>query len=137
MTISIADLGPVSDISTRDVRVEVIAKYSSENSRPQEGSWVFQYTIRITNRGVETVQLMSRHWTITNAVDAVKVVKGPGVVGKQPVLAPGEAFQYSSWCQLDTPTGMMHGTYQMTGTNSNEFNIDIAPFALKAPYTIH
>jgi len=83
------------------------------------------------------MQLVSRHWIITDAADAVKVVQGSGVVGKQPLIESGEAFQYSSWCRLETPTGWMKGTYLMRGPDGEEFEIEIAPFALKAPYTIH
>lgn len=133
----ITDLGPVSEARTRDLQVEVVAKYSAEHSRPQQGAWVFEYTVRISNRSAETVQLISRHWIITDAADQVKEVKGAGVVGKQPILAPGEAFQYSSWSKLETPTGWMRGTYQMRSQQGGEFDIEIAPFALKAPYTIH
>ncbi len=103
----------MSDAVTNDVRVEVLARHSSENSRPLQGDWVFEYTVRITNQGPETVQQISRHWIITDGMDVTEEVKGPGVVGKQPVLAPGESFKYSSWCPLKTPTGMMRGTYQM------------------------
>jgi ApaG protein len=137
MTIYSADLGPLSDARTKDIRVEVLSRYSPDNSRPQQGLWVFEYTIRITNHSEQSVQLLSRHWVITDAVDAVKEVKGPGVVGKQPALEPGSSFQYSSWCKLETPTGRMHGTYRMLGVGGSEFDIEIAPFALKAPYTVH
>ncbi len=137
MTSALADLGPLSDALTNEIRVEVLSRYSPDNSRPQQGLWVFEYTIRITNRSAQSVQLLSRHWTITDAVDAVKEVKGPGVVGKQPELEPGASFQYSSWCKLETPTGHMHGTYRMLGVGGAEFDVAIAPFALKAPYTIH
>lgn len=129
--------GPLSDAVTEGIRVEVMSRYSAEHSRPQQGVWVFEYTIRITNLGEEKVQLVSRHWIITDATDAVKEVKGPGVVGKQPLLGPGESFQYSSWCRLETPTGHMRGTYQMLGDRGREFEINVAPFGLKAPYTIH
>jgi ApaG protein len=98
---------------------------------------VFTYTVRITNQSTDTVQLISRHWIITDAADQVREVKGPGVVGEQPVLAPGESFKYSSWCPLQTPTGRMHGTYQMVRENGEQFDIEIAPFALKARYTVH
>ncbi len=131
------DLTSLSDATTQNVRVEVMAQYSADNSRPQQGQWVFQYTVRITNLGSETVQLISRHWMITDAADQTKEVKGPGVVGQQPALAPGESFQYSSWCPLETPMGMMHGTYQMIRASGEQFDIEIAPFALKARYTVH
>jgi len=119
------------------IRVEVMSQHSVENSRPSQGEWVFQYTVRITNQSSDTVQLLSRHWIITDAADHVEEVRGPGVVGAQPVLAPGESFKYSSWCPLKTPTGMMHGTYQMVGPDGNQFDIAVAPFALRARYTVH
>ena len=132
-----SDPAPMSEAVTDDIRVEVMASYSAENSNPLLDNWVFQYTVRITNEGSETVQLLNRHWVITDALDHVDEVKGPGVVGEQPVLAPGESFKYSSWCPLKTPTGMMHGTYQMARTNGEEFDIQIAPFALKARYRVN
>ena len=130
-----AALAPVSEAVTNDVRVEVMSQHSPENSKP--GEWVFQYTVRITNQGLETVQLISRHWIITDGGDHTEEVRGPGVVGAQPVLAPGESFKYSSWCPLRTPTGVMRGTYQMVRTDGGQFDIEVAPFALKARYTVH
>jgi ApaG protein len=99
--------------------------------------WVFEYTVRITNQSAETVQLVSRHWIITDALGHTEEVKGAGVVGKQPILAPGESFKYSSWCPLRTPTGSMRGTYQMLRAGGEQFDVEIAPFALKAHRTIH
>jgi ApaG protein len=130
------DPGPISEAVTAGVRVEVLSRHSPENSRPLVGEWVFEYTVRITNQGSETVQLLSRHWIITDALEDTREIKGPGVIGQQPVLAPGESFKYSSWCPLKTPTGLMRGTYQMVSANRH-FDIDIAPFALKARYTVH
>lgn len=130
-------LGPTSIAVTRNVRVEVLAQYSADNSRPFEDEWVFQYTVRITNEGAETVQLISRHWIITDGLDRVEEVRGPGVVGDQPVLAPGESYKYSSWCPLKTPTGTMRGSYQMVRTNGEPFEIEIAPFGLKARYVVN
>ncbi|WP_321470815.1 Co2+/Mg2+ efflux protein ApaG [uncultured Paludibaculum sp.] len=127
----------VSEAVTRGIRVEVMSRHTPEHSQPMQGTWVFQYTVRITNQSEETVQLISRHWVITDALENTESVIGPGVVGKQPVLAPGESFQYSSWCPLKTPTGEMHGTYQMERTNGEQFDIQIAVFALRAPYTVH
>ena len=126
------DLAPVSDALTENIRVEVLSQHSPENSRPQEGQWVFQYTVRITNQGADTVQLLSRHWIITDGAGRKEDVKGPGVVGQQPVLAPGQSFQYSSWCPLETPVGMMQGTYRMARRDGEEFDIEIAPFSLRA-----
>ena len=132
-----SDSAPLSEAVTDNIRVEVMSSYSPENSRPLEGEWVFQYTVRITNQGRETVQLVSRHWVITDAAEQIEEVRGSGVVGKQPVLGPGESFKYSSWCHLKTPMGMMQGTYEMVRADGNHFDIEIAPFALKARYTIH
>lgn len=128
---------PMSDAVTNGIRVEVISRHSAENSRPGQGEWIFEYTVLITNQGAETVQLVSRHWIITDALDHTEEVQGPGVVGKQPVLAPGESFKYSSWCPLKTPTGQMHGTYQIISAGGKQFDIAIAPFALKTRYTVH
>ncbi len=127
----------MSEAVTNHIRVEVLSRYSPENSKPLEDEWVFQYTVRITNQGPDTVQLLSRHWIITDALEHTEEVKGPGVVGEQPVLAPGESFKYSSWCPLKTPMGMMRGTYQMVRTGGNQFDIEIAPFALRGRYTVN
>lgn len=127
----------MSDAVTESVRVEVMSQHSPENSRPGQGEWVFQYTVRITNQGSETIQLLSRHWIITDGLEETREIKGPGVVGEQPILAPGASFKYSSWCPLKTPTGTMRGTYQMVGAGGRRFDITIAPFALKARYTIN
>src|SRR5579864_3586266 len=135
--LDLTSLAPMSEAVTANLRVEVLARYAAENSRPLAEEWVFEYTVRITNQGLDTVQLLSRHWIITDALENTEEVKGPGVVGEQPVLAPGESFKYSSWCPLKTPTGVMRGTYQMIGTRGNQFDIEIAPFALKAPYTVN
>jgi ApaG protein len=132
-----SELAPMSEAITENIRVEVLSRYSAENSRPLEDNWVFQYTVRITNQGPETVQLISRHWIITDGSQHGEEVKGPGVVGEQPVLAPGESFQYSSWCPLKTPTGNMRGTYQMARASGDQFDIEIAPFALKARYAVN
>jgi ApaG protein len=133
----LSDLAPVSEAVTNSIRVEVIAQHSAQHSRPSEGEWVFQYTVRITNTGTDIVQLLSRHWIITDAADHVEEVRGPGVVGAQPVLTPGESFKYSSWCPLKTPTGIMRGTYQMANSEGDRFDVEIAPFALRARYTVH
>jgi ApaG protein len=132
----LSDLAPTSDAATHSIRVEVLSRYAPENSQPPQGDWVFQYTVRITNQGTDTVQLISRHWTITDALDHVEEVRGLGVVGEQPVLAPGQSFKYSSWCPLKTPTGMMRGTYQMVRSDGSQFDIEIAPFGLRARYTV-
>ena len=129
--------GPSSEAVTNNVRVEVESQYAPERSQPFQNHWFFHYTVRISNEGDETVQLLSRHWIITDGLDHVEEVKGPGVIGEQPVLAPGESFKYSSWCPLKTPTGVMHGTYQMVRAGGAQFDIEIAPFALKARYMVN
>ncbi|HLK48057.1 MAG TPA: Co2+/Mg2+ efflux protein ApaG [Bryobacteraceae bacterium] len=132
-----SELAPISEAVTHDIRVEVLSQYSPENSQPMQDVWVFQYTVRITNQGLDTVQLISRHWIISDAYQRVEHVRGPGVIGQQPTLAPGESFQYSSWCPLKTPTGSMRGSYQMVGSAGNQFDIEVAPFALRARYTVN
>jgi ApaG protein len=129
------ELAPTSEAVTDSVRVEVTSRHSVENSRPDQSEWLFQYTVRITNGGLEAVQLISRHWIITDGLERVKEVKGPGVIGEQPILQAGQSFQYSSWCSLKTPMGVMEGTYQMV-RGGKRFDVDIAPFALTAPYRI-
>jgi ApaG protein len=126
-----------SEAVTNNVRVEVESQYAPEHSQPFQNKWVFHYTVRITNEGDETVQLLSRHWIIRHATGHVEEVKGPGVVGEQPVLAPGESFQYTSRCALETSTGVMKGTYQMVSEDAGYFDVEIAPFALHEPYTVH
>jgi ApaG protein len=126
-----------SEAVTNSVRVEVESQYVPEKSQPFESEWVFAYNIRITNEGDETVQLLSRHWIITDASGHVEEVRGPGVIGEQPVLGPGESFEYTSWCPLKTSSGVMHGTYQMLGEDGDHFDVEIAPFTLQEPYTVH
>jgi ApaG protein len=127
----------ISEAVTHNVRVEVESQYAPEHSQPFMNQWFFYYTIRITNERPETVQLMSRHWIITDATEHVEEVRGPGVVGEQPVLAAGESFQYTSGCPLKTPSGVMRGTYHMVAEDGAEFDVEIAPFALHVPYTVH
>src|SRR3954463_937261 len=109
-----------SEAVTNNVRVEVESQYAPEHSQPFQNQWFFYYTIRISNESEETVQLLSRRWIITDANGHVEEVRGPGVVGEQPVLAPGESFQYTSGSPLPTATGVMHGTYQMIVTESGQ-----------------
>ena len=126
-----------SEAVTNNVRVEVESQYAPEHSQPFQNHWFFYYTVRITNEGDETVQLLSRHWIVTDASGRVEEVRGPGVVGEQPVLAPGESFQYTSGSALKTSTGVMRGTYQMVTEDGDQFDVEIAPFALHEPYTVH
>ncbi|OFW23287.1 MAG: Co2+/Mg2+ efflux protein ApaG [Acidobacteria bacterium RIFCSPLOWO2_02_FULL_65_29] len=122
---------------TNNVRVEVEAKYAPERSQPLKNSWFFHYTVKITNEGDDTIQLLSRHWIATDACGCTEEVKGPGVIGEQPVLAPGESFQYTSGWPLKTSTGVLRGTYQMVSEDAGHFDVEIAPFALYEPYTVH
>lgn len=126
-----------SEAVTRGIKVRVQSEYAPERSRPQENQWFFLYTVRISNDSEETVQLLSRHWIITDASGDVQEVRGLGVVGKQPVLEPGQSFQYTSGCPLNTPFGSMQGTYQMKNAAGESFELQIAPFTLSEPYTIH
>jgi ApaG protein len=126
-----------SEAVTNSVRVEVESQYAPEHSQPFQNEWFFHYTVRISNEGHETVQLLTRHWIITDASGHTEEVKGDGVVGEQPVLRPGESFQYTSGCPLKTSTGVMRGTYQMVTEDGDPFDVEIAPFALHEPYTVH
>lgn len=126
-----------SESTTRGVSVSVLSEYAADRSRPGQNQWFFLYTITITNNTEETIQLLSRHWIITDGSGHVEEVKGPGVVGQQPVLAPGEAFTYTSGCPLGTPFGKMEGTYQMVSRSGDFFDVTIAPFTLSEPYTVH
>lgn len=126
-----------SEAVTNNVRVEVEAQYAPEHSQPFQNQWFFYYTVRITNEGDEPVQLLNRHWIITDATGEIKEVCGPGVVGEQPVLAPGETFQYTSGCPLTTASGAMRGTYEMVTEGGEHFDVEIAPFGLQEPYTVH
>ena len=126
-----------SSATTDGIRVDVEARFSEEHSAPQQSHWFFLYTIRITNAGDEPVQLKNRHWIITDATGKVEEVRGPGVVGEQPVLEPGQSFEYTSGCPLGTAFGTMHGTYQMATPGGESFDAEIAPFALSEPYAIN
>ncbi len=117
--------------------MEVRSRYLPERSQPDQKQYLFAYAVRITNESNRTVQLVSRHWIITDAEGRVEEVRGKGVVGEQPVLEPGTSFEYTSGCPLGTPFGTMHGTYQMTSALGDTFNIEIAPFALSEPFAIN
>src|SRR4051812_34569237 len=101
----------MSDTTTRGIRVQVQSFHDEERSSPQENYYFFAYHVRVSNEGRETVQLMSREWIITDGNGDTQRVQGPGVVGEQPVLAPGETFEYTSFCPLTAPVGAMQGSY--------------------------
>ncbi len=126
-----------SEAVSRGVRVRVTSRYSPEHSHPAQKRWFFLYTVEIKNESSTTVQLLSRHWIIENADRKEEEVRGPGVVGQQPVLAPGESFEYTSGCPLATPFGSMRGTYQMVTEDGTLFDATIAAFTLSEPYTVH
>jgi ApaG protein len=126
-----------SDTTTRGIRVEVTSNYLPERSSPRESQYLFAYHVRVSNVGTETAQLVSREWIITTAEGDVERVKGPGVVGEQPVLPPGAAFEYSSYCPLKTAVGSMHGNYQMVTTEDERFDAQIAPFTLAIPNALN
>lgn len=127
----------MSEAITRGIKVAVRPDYLEHQSDPRNGLWMFAYHVRITNEGTDTVQLLSRHWIITDATGRVEEVRGPGVVGEQPVLDPGQSFDYTSGCPLPTPMGTMHGSYQMITRKGERFDAEIAPFTLAEPYTVN
>jgi ApaG protein len=118
---------------TRGITVRVSVSYLPEQSEPQRGRWFWAYHIRIENNGPMTVQLLTRHWIITDGRGARHTVEGEGVVGEQPVIAPGASFDYVSGCPLSTPTGYMQGSYHMIGEDGSSFDVAIPKFALTAP----
>lgn len=122
-----------SEAITNGIRVQVQARYSRPHSDPAQSQWFFLYTIRITNEGDETVQLLSRHWVITDATGRVEEVRGAGVVGEQPVLDPGESFEYTSGCPLRTTMGTMHGVYVMQTDDGDRFEAEVPLFSLRQP----
>ena len=115
---------------TRNIEVTVTPRFLSERSSPENGYYFWAYTIEITNRGADTVQLKTRHWRITDAAGRLQEVKGAGVVGEQPVLRPGESFEYTSGVPLATPSGFMTGSYGMVTEAGETFEIDIPAFSL-------
>jgi ApaG protein len=127
----------VSDTTTNGIRVQVKAMFLPDRSAPRENQYQFAYHITISNVGAETVQLISRHWVITDADGDVEEVRGPGVVGEQPTLEPGASFEYTSFCPLKTNVGTMHGTYQMVRSNGEMFDARIAPFTLAVPNALN
>ena len=118
---------------TRNIEVTVKPEYLADRSSPATGEYFWAYTIEITNRGTETVQLRTRHWRITDGMGRKQEVRGPGVVGKQPVLKPGESFEYTSGVPLPTPSGFMTGSYGMVSSNGEPFDIAIPTFSLDSP----
>lgn len=120
--------------TTGSIQVIVEPIYLEEQSEPDENRFVWAYHIRIENHGSETIQLLNRHWRITDALGRTQEVRGPGVVGEQPVLEPGETFEYSSGTPLSTPSGIMVGTYEMEFLGGNRIDVEIPAFSLDSPY---
>jgi ApaG protein len=127
----------MSDTTTRGIRVQVDSLYDEDRSAPQESYYFFAYHVRISNVGFEPAQLLSRDWIITDATGYQQRVLGPGVVGEQPLLAPGEAFEYTSFCPISTPVGSMHGSYRMVRDDGEAFDAVIAPFSLAVPNSVN
>lgn len=117
--------------------VTVTPQYLPDQSEPDEDQFIFAYTVRITNSGKYPAQLISRHWIITDGQQRVQEVRGLGVVGQQPLLGPGETFEYTSGCPLPTPVGTMRGSYHCVGENGVPFDVPIGEFVLAMPRTLH
>jgi ApaG protein len=126
MSAGAKDLSSSSAV-THDIRVEVRARYSPEHSEPQRNLWFFLYSVQIANESAEAVQLLSRHWIITDATGRVEEVRGPGVVGENPVIEPGDAYEYTSGCPLPTPFGAMHGSYQLSTRKGKQIEVENRP----------
>ena len=120
--------------STSSITVVVRPSYLEEESAPADNQFRWSYHVRIENQGRATVKLLSRYWRITDAMGRVQEVRGPGVVGEQPVLRPGQSFEYRSWTPLPTPSGIMAGTYQMEDETGTRFDVTIPTFSLDSPH---
>ncbi len=119
------------------IKIEVATRYLAEQSAPAENRFVFAYTITISNRGPGAVQLLSRHWRITDANNRLQEVRGNGVVGEQPLIEPGDSYTYTSGSMLETPVGTMEGSYQMVAADGSHFDAPIAIFSLAQPGALH
>jgi len=121
---------------TRGIRISVTPQYLDDQSAPEDSEFFWAYTIEITNETKETVQLRSRVWHITDGLGHTEEVRGPGVVGEQPVIIPGGSFSYTSGCPLGTPSGIMVGSYQMEGEDGALFDVAIPAFSLDCPFAV-
>ena len=119
---------------TQDIQITVEPEFVPERSDAAQATFFWAYTVEIANQSAHTVQLTARHWKITDANGRLEEVKGPGVVGEQPVLKPGESFRYTSGCPLTTPSGIMTGSYRMVAENGEIFEAEIPVFSLDSPY---
>ncbi|MDP1606913.1 MAG: Co2+/Mg2+ efflux protein ApaG [Rhodocyclaceae bacterium] len=127
----------MADAKKHEITIDVLTQYLPEQSDPEAGRYFFIYTISVTNSGTVAVQLIARHWIITDAAGKVDEVRGLGVVGHQPLLKPGESFEYTSGCPLATPVGTMRGSYQMVAEDGTRFEAPISEFVLAMPRTLH
>ena len=127
----------MADSKKYEITVKTHVEYIPDQSNVDLERFVFAYTITITNTGNVTAQLISRHWVITDATDQVQEVRGLGVIGEQPLLKPGESFEYTSGCVIATPVGTMHGSYQMVAEDGTKFDAPIAEFTLNMPHVLH
>ena len=127
----------MSDTTTRGIRIEVESFYIEERSEPQSNFYFFAYRVKISNVGHTTAQLISREWIITDSDGNEERVQGPGVVGETPLLAPGQSFEYTSYCPLRTSMGSMHGCYTMRIVGAETFEARIAPFTLAVPGVVN
>lgn len=121
---------------TSGIRVRVQPEYQAEQSSPHEGYYFWSYTIQIANEGEVPVQLKTRYWRITDSNGRTEEVRGPGVVGQTPTIAPGQSFTYTSGCPLSTPSGIMVGTYRMVKEGAPPFDVAIPAFSLDSPFTV-
>lgn len=120
--------------STHDIEVSVVPQFLADQSEPDEAQFVWAYTVEITNRSLEAVQLRSRYWRIVDGEGRVQEVRGPGVIGEQPVILPEGTFRYTSGCPLTTPSGFMSGSYSMQLASGEMFEVTIPAFSLDSPY---
>jgi len=128
---------PAQDSDKYNISIDVAVQYIKEQSLPADNRYVFSYTINILNQGSIAAQLISRHWIITDSEGKAEEVRGPGVVGEQPLLKPGEDFTYTSGTIMRTPVGSMQGSYQMKASDDHLFDAEIAPFTLSLPGFLH
>jgi ApaG protein len=127
----------MADETRYEMRIEPVVSYVADQSDPSRQQYVFAYTIRITNVGTVAAKLVSRHWIITDGEHRVQEVRGEGVVGQQPVIGPGDSFEYSSGASIATPVGTMRGSYRMLAADGREFDAPIETFTLSVPRTLH
>jgi ApaG protein len=127
----------MTDPNTYRIEVHASPQFIPDQSNPEESRFVFAYTMTVRNTGKASAQLISRHWIITDGNNQVQEVRGLGVVGEQPLLKPGQSYQYTSGCVLNTPVGTMKGTYQMVGEDGTQFQAEISEFVLALPGALH